>query len=280
MITLNMNIKKVSPGTLFIGSLLLLYGSDYLYNAFLGLHDFLKIGSLLKWSILGLLALYFIETIAIPSKRKSVLGQSIFNRTHSKNTIRFVVLMISFELIQVMMNSNDIFLINSYFNVSDAHLYGSMAFIGRLFHISIWLFVLLALPGIMEERKKKRSTRILLISYMWYAALLSILFIGSCYVFPDEMFHIVFGEIQVFGSDLLWQYALVSALFMISKVFTYYFLYLEKYTPAIMTAALGMSQTLLIMLFHSSITMVIQMQLIVMISLLVAQLLYFAPNKN
>ena len=89
----------------------------------------------------------------------------------------------------------------------------------------------------------------------------------------------MFGEAYISVAGLLWQYALATSLFAVSNIFAYYFLSLNQYAPVILSGIIGLSQVVLITLYHSSLTIVVQMQIIAMIILLVAQLLFFI-HKN
>jgi len=70
-------------------------------------------------------------------------------------------------------------------------------------------------------------------------------------------------------------------LFAVSNIFAYYFLSLNQYSPVILSGLLGFSQVALIMLYHGGLETVVHMQIIAMVILLVAQLLFFIiKNKT
>ncbi|MEP0211658.1 MAG: sugar isomerase, partial [Cellulophaga sp.] len=104
--------------------------------------------------------------------------------------------------------------------------------------------------------------------------------VAGCYFFPETIIFLMFGDAYVAMSSLLWQYALATSLFAISNIFAYYFLSLDYYVPVILSGVLGLSQIVLIIFFHSSLAMVVQLQIIVMLALLFAQLLYFSSKRN
>ena len=98
-------------------------------------------------------------------------------------------------------------------------------------------------------------------------------------MFPEPIINLLFGEAYLSMSNLLWQYALATSLFAVSNIFAYYFLSLDHYVPVILSGILGISQVFLIIIFHSSLTMVVQIQIVVMIALLVAQAIYFLSKS-
>jgi len=135
------------------------------------------------------------------------------------------------------------------------------------------------LPAVVQKQKEGEATAPILIKYVSYVGILAVSIIFSCAVFPEFIIQIMFGEAYVSMAPLLWQYALATSLFAISNIFAYYFLSLDKYIPVILSGVLGISQIVLIMFFHSTLYMVVQVQIIAMVALLAAQLLYFAHNK-
>ena len=80
-------------------------------------------------------------------------------------------------------------------------------------------------------------------------------------------------------AGLLWQYALATSLFAISNIFAYYFLSLDRYKPILFSGIIGVAQIVLVAFFHSSLDMVVQVQIIAMVTLLIAQLIYFVKEQ-
>jgi hypothetical protein len=85
----------------------------------------------------------------------------------------------------------------------------------------------------------------------------------------------MFGEKYLSVGFLLWKYALATSVFAIANIFAYYFLSINKYLPVVVSALLGLTQIVLITLFHKSLEQVVDMQIISMFLLLFFQLLYF-----
>jgi hypothetical protein len=83
-----------------------------------------------------------------------------------------------------------------------------------------------------------------------------------------------------FFAFLLWKYALATSIFAVANIFAYYFLSINEYVPVLISAILGLTQIILIVLFHKSLEQVVTMQIIAMIILLAFQLSYFLINRN
>ena len=197
------------------------------------------------------------------------------SKVNSKKVLHFVFLTVGYELTQIIINNSDILLVKHYFEALDAGLYASLALIGRVVYFVAWMFVMLLLPTVVQKHKNGEPTAPVLRKYVGYIALLSLSIVMACYFFPESIIRILFGEAYLGMAGLLWQYALATSLFALSNVFAYYFLSLDQYIPVIISGVLGLSQVLLIIFFHNSLALVVQLQIIAMIALLTAQLLYF-----
>ena len=210
---------------------------------------------------------------------KSFTQKVSLSKENRQKVISFIVLTACYELTQIIINNSDILLVKHYFDTVNAGLYSSLAMIGRVVYFVAWMFVMLLLPAVVQKQKEGEATAPILIKYVSYVGILAVSIIFSCAVFPEFIIQIMFGEAYVSMAPLLWQYALATSLFAISNIFAYYFLSLDKYIPVILSGVLGISQIVLIMFFHSTLYMVVQVQIIAMVALLAAQLLYFAHNN-
>lgn len=195
-----------------------------------------------------------------------------------KRVSNFIVLTACYELTQIVINNSDVLLVKHYFDGMDAGLYASLALIGRVVYFVAWMFVMLLLPTVVQKQKDGEPTAPILFKYVGYIGLLSLLIVTMCYLFPGLIIKLMFGNAYISMAPLLWQYALATSLFAISNIFAYYFLSLDHYLPVVLSGLLGLSQILLIVFFHSSLAMVVQVQIIAMIALLIAQLVYFAKS--
>lgn len=218
----------------------------------------------------------------IPSNRKdfSFSKTKILAPTNKKKVTKFMLLTACYEFTQIIINNSDLLLVKHYFDTMDAGLYASLALIGRAVYFVAWMFVMLLLPTVVQKQKDGEPTAPILFKYVSYISLLSFSIVTICFLFPETIITILFGEAYVSMAPLLWQYALATSLFAVSNIFAYYFLSLDQYTPVIFSGVLGISQIVLVTFFHSSLATVVQVQIIAMIALLVAQLLYFTQKEQ
>ena len=193
----------------------------------------------------------------------------------TKNIAAFFALTAFYELTQIIINNSDVILVKHYFNNTNAGLYASLALIGRVVYFVAWMFVMLLLPKVILLKKEGKNTQPILLKYVAYIAILSTTIVLVTYFFPEEVILVMFGDKYLSIAFLLWKYALATSVFAIANIFAYYFLSINKYLPVVVSAVLGLTQIILIILFHNSLEQVVEMQIIAMVLLLVFQLLFF-----
>jgi hypothetical protein len=86
--------------------------------------------------------------------------------------------------------------------------------------------------------------------YVAYIAILSTIIVLVGHSFPETVVHLMFGKAYQ-SLFLLWKYVLVTLFFAIANIFAYYFLS-NEYIPVVVSALIGLTQIVLIVLFHNS----------------------------
>lgn len=228
---------------------------------------------------LGIVLSFVFGLIPTNFSIKNLKKKVSLSKENKRKVISFIALTACYELTQIIINNSDVLLVKHYFDTVNAGLYASLAMIGRVVYFVAWMFVMLLLPAVVQKQKDGEATAPILIKYVSYVAVLAISIIFCCAVFPKLIIQLMFGDAYISMAPLLWQYALATSLFAISNLFAYYFLSLDQYVPVILSGVLGISQIIMIIFFHSSLYMVVQVQIIAMVTLLVAQLLYFTTNN-
>lgn len=197
-----------------------------------------------------------------------------------KSLNRFLFLTAGYELSQIIINNFDLILVNHFFDAYQAGLYASMALVGRIVYFVAWMFAMLLLPRVIEQRKRGESTSPVLFRYLLMIGLLSVTIVLLCVLCPELIITLMFGSAYLPIADLLWQYALATSLFAVANIFAYYFLSLDHYLPVVMSAAIGLLQLSLIFFFHSSLVLVVQIQIFNMLILLLLQLVYYYKKRG
>lgn len=209
-----------------------------------------------------------LKLIALPTVEKKLV----------KN---FFIITAFYELTQIIINNSDILLVKHYFDAHQAGLYASLALIGRVVYFIAWMFVMLLLPSVIQLKKEGKSTLPILVKYLGYIAFVATTIVVGCYLFPETVIQLLFGNEYLVIAPLLWKYALATGIFAISNIFAYYYLSLDKYVPVVLSGLFGMLQIVLIVFFHESLAQVVHVQIIAMVFLLIVQLGYFFyKNSN
>lgn len=218
----------------------------------------------------------------MPFQKKVVVNSTAFKVKdfNSKSILSFFALTAFYELTQIIINNSDILLVKHYFDSEPAGLYASLALIGRVVYFVAWMFVMLMLPKVIRLKKEGKNTKGILMKYVAYIAILATGIVLGAFLFPVTVVKLMFGEQYISIAPLLWQYALATSVFAIANIFAYYFLSLGQYVPVILSALLGLTQIVLIVLYHNSLKQVVLMQIIAMLTLLVFQLFYFFYQNN
>lgn len=245
----------------------------------LGLLMFVPMNSAFLVSV-GIALSFFFGLIPSNLKSISIFKFKTLNVEQKKSISTFIFLTACYELTQIIATNSDVLLVKHYFDALDAGLYASLALIGRVVYFVAWMFVMLLLPTVVQKRKEGKPTTPILFKYVIYIGLLSLMIVASCFLFPELIIKLMFGKAYIAIAYLLWQYALATSLFAMSNILTYYFLSLDHYLPVIISGIIGLTQIILIVLFHGSLEMVVQMQIIAMVALLLAQLFYFFTKNE
>jgi len=216
-----------------------------------------------------------------PMKRRPAIKYLTLeiSKRQQKKIILFFLLTACYELTQIICNNSDILLVKHYFPSYDAGLYASLALIGRAVYFVTWMFVMLLLPEVLQNRKEGKDPIPVLKKYIGYITLLSFVIVSFTFVFPEIAVNLLFGKLYISISSLLGWYALATSFFALANIFAYYFLSLDHYIPIAITAFFGTVQVVLIMSFHDSLLEVVLVQVYVMAGLLAAQIAYFTYNQ-
>jgi len=212
-----------------------------------------------------------------PFKNKKFLQLKSFTLAQNQQKLvkNFFIITAFYELTQIIINNSDILLVKHYFDAHEAGLYASLALIGRVVYFIAWMFVMLLLPSVIQLKKEGKSTLPILVKYLGYIAFIAITIVVGCYLFPETVIQLLFGNEYLVIAPLLWKYALATGIFAISNIFAYYYLSLDKYVPVVLSGLFGMLQILLIVFFHESLAQVVHVQILAMVFLLIVQLGYF-----
>lgn len=193
--------------------------------------------------------------------------------------IKFFGIMSVYELSQILINNSDVILVKHHFESLDAGLYASLALLGRAVFFATWIIVTILFPTVIEKEKKGEPHQHLFWNALKIVAGIGTVIVGTCYFLNDFIINTAFGNEYTEIAHLLWMYALSTTLFACANIFVYYNMSLEKYAPVWISVIAGVLQILCINLFHQSLEMVIQVQLILM-SVLLGVMMIYQKTRN
>lgn len=229
---------------------------------------------------IGIIVSFVFGLFPFKKKAFSIKNSFVISKDKNKQIIKFFALTAFYELTQIIINNSDILLVKHYFEAYEAGLYASLALIGRIVYFIAWMFVMLLLPAVVQLKKDGKPTKPILMKYLGYISFISFTIVFFCFLFPEQVIYLLFGESYVSMAPLLWKYALATSLFAISNIFAYYYLSLDRYVPVLFLGIVGLSQIFLIVYFHTTLLQVVHMQILAMILLLVVQLVFFFTDKK
>jgi O-antigen/teichoic acid export membrane protein len=219
------------------------------------------------WGLtLSIVATWLVSNSAIIKGQKMIFD--------NKKIIQFFLVVLTYECSQILINNSDTVLVKHFFTPTDAGLYAALALIGRIVYFGTWTVVTMLFPIVIKlEKEGKDHTK-----YFWgglgFVGGIAGIIIIACYIMPELMVNILFGEKYLSIAPLLWLYALATALFALVNVFVYYNMSLDRRLPVWLTIIGGILQILLIYAFHNTFEQVIQIQVYLMSGLLMTMILY------
>jgi O-antigen/teichoic acid export membrane protein len=219
------------------------------------------------WGLtLSIVATWLVSNSTIIKEQKMIF--------ENKKIIQFFIVVLTYECSQILINNSDTVLVKHFFTPTDAGLYAALALIGRIVYFGTWTVVTLLFPIVIKlEKEGKDHTK-----YFWgglgFVGGIAGIIIIACYIMPELMVNILFGEKYLSIAPLLWLYALATALFALVNVFVYYNMSLDRRLPVWLTIIGGILQILLIYAFHNTFEQVIQIQVYLMSGLLLTMILY------
>ena len=252
-------------GRLLITLLLIFYVKNVAYASLI------SFGVILSF-VFGLLPFGY-KNISLKEELKLDINQR-------KAINNFFIITAFYEFTQIIINNSDILLVKHYFEPYQAGLYASMALIGRIVYFIAWMFVMLLLPKVVTLKKAGKKTSGILFKYIFYIAIISVVIVSVCFIFPEIIITLLFGNQYITMAHLLWQYGIATAMFAISNIFAYYYLSLDRYWPVAISGVFGMLQIILIICYHDSLKQVVSMQIISMFILLLTQVLFYKLDNT
>ena len=198
--------------------------------------------------------------------------------SNKKLVYNFIGIIIIYEFSQILINNSDVILTKHFFDELNAGLYAAVALIGRVVFFGTWTIVTILFPKVIQKEKLGEPH----LQLFWLSFLIVLAFgvgiTSACYLFPEMIIGLLFGDGYLSVAHLLWKYAVATSLFACANVFAYYYMSLEKYVPVILSVIAGVLQIILIYMYHETVEQIIQVQIMLMSGLLISMVLFQLYN--
>lgn len=198
----------------------------------------------------------------------------------NKTILTFFSIIILYELCQILINNSDVFLVKHYFSNLESGMYSALALIGRIVFYATWIMVTILFPKVIELKQQGKDPFGLFVKSLGAVAAISTVIIIACFFQGELIITLLFGDSYAPMGVLLWKYALATSLFACGNVFVYYNMSLDKYIPVGIALITGIGQIVLISFYHSSLEVVVVVQIILMTVFIIMMIVYqIVANK-
>lgn len=202
-----------------------------------------------------------------------------FNREASDQPVvpasfREAMQVIVFFVGQVVLSNIDILLVKHFFAPTEAGLYAAVALVGRLLYFAAWSIVSAMFPVSAGAEPENRDNQVLLTPLMLVFGI-SVIYTAIMALFPRTIVGLLFGHGFLEAERLLSLYAMATGFYALSVVLMTYEMSRKIVNTGWLQLAFSGLMVVAISVFHESLRQVVQVQLVVMASLLVAVSLPF-----
>lgn len=181
-------------------------------------------------------------------------------------------------LSQILINNSDILVVKHFFSAEDAGQYAALALIGRVIFFATWAVVTTLFPIVAQKHQRGEAHRHLLGLGLGLVVAVSTVTISGAYFFPEGIVNLLFGEAYLVIAPLLWLYAVATSLYALANVIVNYMLSLGKGGSSIFALVGGLSQVIVLWVWHESLKDVVLLQIVMMGILLTTLLLWHGWN--
>jgi len=181
---------------------------------------------------------------------------------------------------QMVINNSDILLVKGFFPSQAAGQYAALALIGRMVFFATWSVVTVMFPLVTQRQQRGEAHRILLWVSLGIVAVVSCGIIVASLAWPELVVDALFGKQYVSISALLWLYALATAFYALANVIVTYHLSLGNGKGNYLVLGAGIAQVGCLLVWHTTLWMVVFVQVCIMAALLVLLLVWQSKQRK
>lgn len=176
--------------------------------------------------------------------------------------------------------STDVILVRHFFSANNAGLYSALAILGKIIFYASSAVSLVMFPIISEKTVKKQNTKHLVFVSLLGVAGVSLFLCIFYFVFPSFIVSMLFGKAYVSAHTLLGIFGVFLSLFSLGYIIVNMCLAIGKTGIWFITMACAILQIAGISIFHTSILVVLYVNIVVSALLVIGGLVYYLGATN
>ena len=240
---------------------------------FLGLGLFGAVFSFFIASILSVsITLYLVRNLMKGNRYEPI--------PEKKEMFRFIFPVFFTNLAITSLITSDIILVRHFFPPFEAGLYSALSTLGKMIFFAASPVTTVILPMVSEAQAANENFKRIAASGL---ALIGLIIAGSVVVlgfFPKIMVMVLFGEKYLAMVPLVINFSVAIAIFTINVALLNIFLALKITLPTIFVSLTALLQIIMIILFHQSLGIIINIFIVLSSLLLLSLLLYYALSSS
>lgn len=171
--------------------------------------------------------------------------------------------------------SQDVVLVKHFFNAQTAGVYSSISVLGKIIFFASSSIGFVAFPMLAERKTLNKPYHSIVFSSLAVVAFISLGLTIGYFAFPLFIVKVLFGRAFLGAIPYLGAFGLFMSFYSLSNLFTTMYLALEKTSVWIFVIAAAVTQIITINLYHSTLSVVIRNNTLIVGGLFVALLLYY-----
>jgi O-antigen/teichoic acid export membrane protein len=236
-------------------------------------------------AILGLMLATLFSYFLILLPLRKILGRkkesTIDNKIDIKRFYKNILLIFISTILFSLLSYADIVLVKHFFTSNEVGYYSAAAQIGRIVLYFTGAFILVIFPRFSEKFTKKEGLKNLVLKSFVFILLISGVFLIICFLFPEFIIRILFGDKYLLASNLIFKYGLFMSIISFINLQVFYFISVDKYYYLISLFLILSGMITLIWFYHGSL---INVLIILIYSSLIVFIINFLlmalPYKN
>ncbi len=227
------------------------------------------------WGLtLSLVATWWVSNWALRTRRATAQphattqGKITLSAPQRQAILNFALPVLMAETSLILINNSDVLIVKRFFDSVSAGQYAALALIGRIVFFATWSVVITMFPLVAQRQQRGEPHRQLLWTGLGMVLGVSVVIIAITALFPGPIVQILFGAEYLGIADLLWRYAIATALFALANVLINYRLALGNRAGTIFALAAGILQVVTLLFFHATLTQIVTIQIMLMAGLL------------